>query len=196
MRSFDHINFASIGETDLLDFIEGRHHAFSKTMLKLMILNFRSASKSNPKHLDQIQDLVSLLQQIEGKMNRLINQEEESLFPFIRKLIEIKDQPKPIRFLNVKLMESSIRRIKEEHTHVEALLHSLKRLSRNFHTPTHSNELLKLCFAELQEFNDGCTDNLMREKEILFPKMIELELAVMKQTSNALEGRSTLSNDD
>jgi regulator of cell morphogenesis and NO signaling len=196
MSNFEHINFASIGEADLLDFIESRHHAFSKSMLRLMIKNFRSALKTNEHSTVQIKDIISLLEQIEVKVSRLISQEEESLFPFIRKLIEVKDQSEPIRFLNVKLLESSFRRIQEEHTHVSALLHSLKRLSRNYHPHSAANELLKLCFAELKEFELNCSKNLMREKDILFPKMLQLESEVMQLSSTALTGRSRFSNDD
>ncbi len=196
MRSFNHINFSSIGEADLLDFIESRHHAMSKSMLKLMARNFKSASKGNLNYAIHLQDLVSLLEQIEVKVNLLIVQEENSLFPFVRKLIEIKENPEPIRFLNVRLMESSIRRIQEEHTHIEALLHSIKRLTNNFHPPLNSDELLKLCFAELKEFNNDFLQNLEREKINLFPKIIELEAEVMKLSSLALVGKISRSNDD
>lgn len=37
MDHFEHINLNAIRETDLLYLIEGRHHAFSQSMLNLMI---------------------------------------------------------------------------------------------------------------------------------------------------------------
>lgn len=37
MDHFEHINFNAIREADLLDFIEGRHHAFSKAIINLKI---------------------------------------------------------------------------------------------------------------------------------------------------------------
>jgi regulator of cell morphogenesis and NO signaling len=196
MDNFEHINFNAIREADLLDFIEGRHHAFSKAMLNLMIRNFKSAYTSNPEIAPDIQDLISLLEQIDNKISRLITQEEESLFPFIRKLLEVKVQPNPIRFLNVKLLESSIRSIKEEHSHVEALMHSLKGLTKNFRPPSNSDELLKLCFIELKEFDEECTNNLKREKDILFPKLLALELEVLELSSMAMIGNLNKSNDD
>jgi regulator of cell morphogenesis and NO signaling len=196
MDNFEHINFNAIREADLLDFIEGRHHAFSKAMLNLMIRNFKSAYTSNPEIAPDIQDLISLLEQIDNKISRLITQEEESLFPFIRKLLEVKVQPNPIRFLNVKLLESSIRSIKEEHSHVEALMHSLKGLTKKFRPPSNSDELLKLCFIELKEFDEECTNNLKREKDILFPKLLALELEVLELSSMAMIGNLNKSNDD
>ena len=196
MASFEHINFNAIRESDLLDFIEGRHHAFSKAMLNLMIRNFKSAFISNPKNAPEIRDLISLLEQIDLKITRLISQEEESLFPFIRKLLDVKIQPNPIRFLNVKLLESSIRSIKEEHSHVEALMHSLKGLTKNFRPPHNSDELMKLCFMELKEFDEECTNNLNREKDILFPRLLALELEVLELSSLAMIGNVNKSNDD
>ena len=196
MDHFEHINFNAIREADLLDFIEGRHHAFSKAMLNLMIRNFKSAYVSNPDIASEIRDLISLLEQIDLKISRIISQEAESLFPFIRKLLDVKVQPNPIRFLNVKLLESSIRSIKEEHSHVEALMHSLKGLTKNFKAPSISDELLKLCFVELKEFIEECTNNLNREKDSLFPKLLELELEVLELSSMAMIGNVNKNNDD
>jgi regulator of cell morphogenesis and NO signaling len=196
MDHFEHINFSAIREADLLDFIEGRHHAFSKAMLNLMVRNFKSAYVSNPDIASEIRDLISLLEQIDLKISRIISQEEDSLFPFIRKLLEVKVQPNPIRFLNVKLLESSIRSIKEEHSHVEALMHSLKGLTKNFKAPSISDELLKLCFLELKEFIEECTNNLNREKDSLFPKLLALELEVLELSSMAIVGNVNKSNDD
>ena len=196
MDHFEHINFNAIREADLLDFIEGRHHAFSKAMLNLMVRNFKSAYVSNPDIASEIRDLISLLEQIDLKISHIISQEEDSLFPFIRKLLEVKVQPNPIRFLNVKLLESSIRSIKEEHSHVEALMHSLKGLTKNFKAPSISDELLKLCFVELKEFIEECTNNLIREKDSLFPKLLALELEVLELSSMAIVGNVNKSNDD
>jgi regulator of cell morphogenesis and NO signaling len=196
MDHFEHINFNEIREADLLDFIEGRHHAFSKAMLNLLIRNFNSAYVSNPDIASEIRDLISLLEQIDLKISRIISQEEDSLFPFIRKLLDVKVQPNPIRFLNVKLLESSIRSIKEEHSHVEALMHSLKGLTKNFKAPSISDELLKLCFVELKEFIEECTNNLNREKDSLFPKLLALELEVLELSSIAMVGNMNKSNDD
>ncbi len=196
MDHFEHINFNAIREADLLDFIEGRHHAFSKAMLNFMIRNFKSAYVSNPDIASEIRDLISLLEQIDLKISRIISQEAESLFPFIRKLLDVKVQPNPIRFLNVKLLESSIRSIKEEHSHVEALMHSLKGLTKNFKAPSISDELLKLCFVELKEFIEECTNNLNREKDSLFPKLLELELEVLELSSMAMIGNVNKNNDD
>lgn len=195
-NNFDHINFAAVSESDLLDFIESWHHDFSKSMLKLMLRNFGSAALKSKDHSVMIRDILSLLEQIDVKITRLIHQEEESLFPFIRKLIEVKDHSIPIRFLNVKLLESSICKIIEEHTHIEALLHSLELLSHNFHTPDTSNELLKLSFSELKEFSEQYSRNLAREKEVLFPKLLQLESEVMTLSSIAIIGSNKYSNDD
>jgi regulator of cell morphogenesis and NO signaling len=195
-NNFEHINFASVSESDLLDFVESWHHDFSRSMLKLMIRNFSSALAKSKDHSVMIRDILSLLEQINVKILRLIHQEEESLFPFIRKLIEVKDHSIPIRFLNVKLLESSICKINEEHTHIEALVHSLKLLSHNFCAPDTSDELLKLSFSELKEFSEQYSRNLAREKEVLFPKLLQLESEVMTLSSIAIIGSNKYSNDD
>jgi iron-sulfur cluster repair protein YtfE (RIC family) len=75
-------------------------------------------------------------------------------------------------------------------------MHSLKGLTKNFRPPSNSDELLKLCFIELKEFDEECTNNLKREKDILFPKLLALELEVLELSSMAMIGNLNKSNDD
>jgi hypothetical protein len=75
-------------------------------------------------------------------------------------------------------------------------LHSLELLSHNFHTPDTSDELLKLSFSELKEFSEQYSRNQAREKEVLFPKLLQLESDVMTLSSIAIIGSNKYSNDD
>lgn len=165
-------------------------------MLDLMCRNFKSALRTNPRWKSEIQDLICLLEQLNEQLNSLIELEEKSLFPFIRKLVEVENHQEPLRFLSVKLVESSINSIKKGHNHIVALLHSLRTLSNEFKAPTTSNELLKLCFAELQEFESDFLVNLSRKENFLFPKILELEQKVLRKSSIAPIGMSIKGRDD
>jgi hypothetical protein len=49
---------------------------------------------------------------------------------------------------------------------------------------------------ELKEFDEECTNNLIREKDILFPRLLALELEVLELSSLAMIGNVNKSNDD
>jgi len=196
MSTFRHIRFQHIEECDQLDFIESRYHAYARSMLNLMSRNFKSALRSNPRWKSEIQDLVCLLEQLNEQINSLIELEEKSLFPFIRKLVEVEQHQEPLRFLNVKLVESSILSIKNGHNHIVALLHSLRTLSNEFKAPVSSSELLKLCYAELEEFDREFLGNLSRKENFLFPKIVQLEQKVLRKSNLAPVGISIKGRDD
>jgi regulator of cell morphogenesis and NO signaling len=196
MPNYRHIRFQHIEESDQLDFIESKYHAYSRAMLDLMGRNFRSAWRSNPKWRSEIQDLICLIDQIQDQLNTLIELEQKNLFPFIRKLSEVEKHRQPLKFLKVKLVESSINSIKAGHNHVVALLHSMKVLSNSFQAPTASNELLKLCYAELEEFDGYLLKSLAHKENYLFPKILQLELKVLNKTHAAPAGMSAIGRDD
>jgi iron-sulfur cluster repair protein YtfE (RIC family) len=196
MSTYRHIRFHHIEESDQLDFIESKYHAFSRAMLDLMGRNFRSALRSNPKWKSEIQDLICLIDQIQEQLNTLIELEQKNLFPFIRKLAEVEQHQQPLKFLKVKLVESSINSIKLGHNHVVALLHSIKVLSNEFQAPRASNELLKLCYAELQEFDNYILKSLAHKENYLFPKILQLELKVLFKTKVAPAGMGAIGRDD
>jgi regulator of cell morphogenesis and NO signaling len=196
MHSYRNIRFHYIEESDLLDFIEQRHHAYAKSMLILMLQNFKSAISSNPRHKAVLLDLKCLLEQLNAQIIRIIKLEEESLFPFVRKLIEVKQQAEPVRFLRTGLIQSSINRISSEHDHAIALIHSIKKISNHYTQPEISNELLKLCYEELREFEELAMSQILRERKFLFPRILDLESEVLKISSIAATGTSGPGHDD
>jgi len=165
-------------------------------MLELMIRNFNSAIKSNTPVSEELEDTFNILLQLQEQVTKLIDMEELSLFPFIRKLLEVSNEPEPLRFLNVNLTGSTIRSIRDDHARVIALLHSLRKLTNNYQTAIESSEILKLAYAELEEFDQDFIQHLHREKEYLFPKMISLEEKVVQSSSRASLGRKTNWNVD
>lgn len=196
MSNFRNIRFQHIEESDLLDFIESRHHAYAKSMLILMLQNFRSAIYSNTRHKAILQDLICLLEQLNAQIIGIIKLEEESLFPFVRKLLEVKQRQEPVRFLNTGLMQSSINRISAEHDHAIALIHSIKKISNHYTPPETSNELQKLCYEELREFEELTVSQIFRERKFLFPRILDLESDVLQISSVAATGTSGPGHDD
>lgn len=188
MSSFKHIRFQKIEESDLLDFFESKHNAYAKSMLNLIQKNISSALKSNPTFETELRDIICLLVQLDSQINNLVKLQEENLYPFVRKLIEISEHEEPIRFLNTGLMRSSINSIRFEHSHITALLHSIEKISNHYTPPEQSNELLRLCFSELKEFESIIKLKLFSEDSFLFPRIIELESKVLQSSSKAKTG--------
>jgi len=186
---YNHIDFNRVDEYDLLDFIENRQHAFTRKMLDLIILNLQSALRNNPSEQHILTQVVKSLESLRPKIEQLISLQETNLFPFLRKLLEVYKQKEPSRFLKIKLTESSIRQIKAEHAGILTMLESLRSLTNQFQPPAKTDEAMKLCYAELQEFSEDLTQQLYREDQFLLPRIATIEEMVLNrsQQDDALE---------
>ena len=189
MGNYRHINFHKIDDEDLLSFIEQRHHAYCKSMLELIIRNFRSATQSKGQFSPQSNQLLSALLELRDQVDALIRKEEETLFPYVRKMLQVRAQKEPYRFLDVNLTESSIRTLQEEHVNVMRVIAKIKSMTADFTPKADDEEILRLVYAELKEFGSDFSMHLHRELEFLFPRMIRLEDEVRQRTRQAAIGR-------
>ena len=188
MPGFQHIDFNAIGAKDLLFFFEQRHHANVKGALELILRNFDSALHQENTLHEGAEYLLNLLLELRNNVDKLISIEENSIFPFIRTLIEVRESASPLRFLNINLSASSLKAIKHDHARVLDLLHSIRNFTNNYAAPAKCNETLKLVYAELEEFDHNFGLLLHREIEHLFPRLIALENEVVQRTQKAAEG--------
>ncbi len=184
MSYYEHIDFNLVDDHDLLDFIENRQHAFTRNLLDLIILNLKSAMRSNPDELEKLGNIVRLLQTIRTKSEYLINLQETRLFPFLRKLIELNQRRQPIRFLSIKITDSTIRQIREEHYQIRQMLVVMKQLTGQFKTPPRSDEVMKLCYAELKEFCEDLSRQLQRDDQFLLPRIASMETLVLSRSES------------
>lgn len=189
MGNYRHINFHKIEDEDLLSFIEQRHHAYCKSMLELIIRNFRSALQSKGQFSPESNQLLAALLELRDQVDALITKEEETLFPYVRKMLQVRAQKEPYRFLDVNLTESSMRTLQEDHVRVMQVIAQIKRITADFTPKADDEEILRLVYAELKEFDADFTQHLHRELEFLFPRMIQLEEDVRQRTRQAAVGR-------
>jgi regulator of cell morphogenesis and NO signaling len=183
--SFSHIDFNAIREEDLIIFFEQRHHAHAINLLELILKNFDSALHQEHTLHEGAEYLLNLLLDLRKQVEKIFAIEQESIFPFVRTMLEIRAHKTPVRFLNINLSESSIRAIRLEHSRVLDLLHSIRQFTHNYTPPVRCNETLKLVYAELEEFDRDFGQLLHREIEFLFPRIIALEQEVMRRTDEA-----------
>ncbi len=196
MGNYRHINFHKINDEDLLSFIEQRHHAYCKNMLELIIRNFRSAQQHRGQFSKEGNELLSALLELRDEVEALIQKEEETVFPYVRKMLQVKSRIEPYRFLDVNLTESSIRAIHEDHLRVVKVLTRIKKMTNHFKPNAEADEILRLVYAEMSEFDADFSQHLHRELEYLFPRMIQLEEDVRKRTRQAAIGRDANWNTD
>jgi regulator of cell morphogenesis and NO signaling len=154
------------------------HHDEIKSIpeIQSMIEQVVETMSANHSELKLIQDLF---RQLSNELLLHMQKEELVIFPFIKKLTEAEADLKPITppaFGSVKLPISVM---KMEHQTSEIMLNKLFRLGNGYQTPDDADDTLNDLYLKLKAFDDDLRRHIDVEDNILFPKVIEMEKALL-----------------
>ena len=110
-----------------------------------------------------------------GELTDHMKKEELILFPFIRKMVQAKQDGNNDVAAPFGTVENPIRMMKHEHDTEGERFRMIKELSNHYNTPTDVCNTYKAAFATLQVFEDDLHLHIHLENNILFPKSIEME---------------------
>lgn len=187
MNHFQHIDFNRISEEDLLDFIEGKHHNYALDMLSLLEKNLVAALSLRNGKTPFLEEVLRKIKHLHFLTQTLITHKQSSLFPFIRRL-RLSYNKANERFLLVPLVKSSMRSLDKQQNDILEELRHLRELIDEHSKHNTINEITRLCFAELDEFEHDFSNGLNREKEFLLPRLLILEeqVRLLSMKSNSI----------
>lgn len=108
--------------------------------------------------------LAAVVENLAVLVEKHLDEKETQIFPLMIKKVENPKTPLP---------ESQIRKIKEQQGEIKECLITLRRLSNEYEAPPGSIPLLKLCYAQLFNFEQDMLKSIFLEEEILFQKLIK-----------------------
>lgn len=158
---------------DLVDHVMNTHHAYLKANYPLIHQLIDKLLAQEPQN-ETAQKINELFSHFTDDLARHLIKEEEILFPYFKKLGQIKDKsayepasfgklPKPIE-----MMES-------EHDDSHDQLEQIKALTNDFTPDTGASPVTHSLYFKLKEFNDDMDVHHELENEILFVKAAEIE---------------------
>lgn len=179
-----HTNFENLDLVDLVDYIEEKFHTVETPTLNLINRLLTNATMAYPHHNKALTAIHTLLGKLTLHLKQHTAKEDKILFPFIKKLVSLKNNPDEDVSFEISVLSSPIKALEQEHKICTDKLMDIRIITNNYTCPDAAGELYKLLMFELERFEKAFHYHIHLENNILFPKLREIELSVMSNARN------------
>ncbi|HEY3103978.1 MAG TPA: iron-sulfur cluster repair di-iron protein [Pyrinomonadaceae bacterium] len=165
--------------SELIAYILDKHHVYTKdemTRLEPLMDKVVGAHGANHSELLAIRDL---LRQLFLDLRPHMFKEEQILFPYILELERAQTANRPAPFAPFGTVNNPIRMMMMEHDTAGDLLREMRKLSSDYKVPADACISYKTLFEALEEFEQDLHQHIHLENNLLFPKAVELEEALI-----------------
>jgi regulator of cell morphogenesis and NO signaling len=155
---------------DLIDDIVTMHHTYLRRALPRLA---NLAAKVAIAHWERRPELLRVHELLEGLRDDLLvhmSKEEMILFPLIQRL----EAGEPVWGIFAGDLGGPIEVIEHEHTRCAAMLHEMRRITRNYGPPPDACPSYHALLAGLAELEADLHRHVHKENNILFPRAIAL----------------------
>lgn len=157
--------------TFLVDYIINTHHSYIRNNSELIR---RLAYKVTARHgfaYPELKELDSKLNRFLIDLNNHINNEEQEVFPTIKKIAHRRKSSRQIADFEMEKTHRFEYSMVEEHRIFGEELKKIRRLTHNFKLPTDACATYTHYFAKLMEFENDLVQHIHLENNILLPKL-------------------------
>ena len=163
----------------LTDYIINTHHQYvSKAIPQILPLAQKVAEVHGANHREVIR-ICELFQQLANELQMHMQKEEMVLFPYIKKLVEAESAGGCLDGGCFGSIASPISVMEQEHETAGIILKQLYSQSGGYTAPEDACNTFRVLYGKLKEFEDDLHIHIHLENNILFPKSIELEQALL-----------------
>lgn len=181
MNLYQHINFNELNPVELVDYIMYKHHAYESRILALIEDHIHMTYTCDQANGSGLGPLREAFGQLKKQFGIHMQKEQEILFPFVKEVIRAQGTEQADKNIRVRLIEGSIGAMRSEHEQMSLSMAEIRRITNNYTCLPGTCETLRLCYAELQDFEQDLHAHIYLENQILFPKLVAFEKEMMKE---------------
>jgi regulator of cell morphogenesis and NO signaling len=167
-------NLTKLSVTQLTEYIASSHHQYVRTELKQIMIYLQEISPDQGEEYPEMQKMIKLFTAMHKVMARNMQDEELILFPRIKKIEDHILSGEKNEKENLADLKSTIKKLKDEHNWIEHLLVHVKQLTHNYNPPPGARTTYQLYLATLEIFEIDLRRHIHLEREIFFPKVLDL----------------------
>jgi len=163
----------------LSDYIINTHHQYVSKAIPQILPLAQKVAEVHGAHHSEVVVINDLFNQLANELLMHMQKEEMVLFPYIKKLVASEAAGScndPSCFGSI---ASPISVMEQEHETAGIILKQLYRLSNGYTAPDDACNTFRVLYGKLKEFEDDLHLHVHLENNILFPKAIELEQAML-----------------
>jgi len=174
------LNFNEWSLDFLTDYIVHVHHRYLYKALPVLHVHVERFSEGHFKKFPYLNDLRLSVQQFSTNVLSHLTEEEDVLFPYIRQLAHAHESRESYAPLLVRTMRKPIASMMgAEHAVAADHIRSWREWTEGYAVPSNACVSHKVTFQKLREVDVDMVQHIYLEKNILFPKTLALETALL-----------------
>ncbi|MBN1141140.1 MAG: iron-sulfur cluster repair di-iron protein [Deltaproteobacteria bacterium] len=166
-------NFAEWDLPSLIDHIVATHHAYLWANNPRILDHARKIAQVHGLNHPEVIEIAALFEKIAGDMEGHLKEEEEVLFPAIKRLHAAQGE-KQAADLDRAAIRASLTRLYREHQEVGDAVHRIRSLSGGYAIPPDACRTYEVTYRQLKDFEEDLHKHVHLENNILFLKAARL----------------------
>lgn len=167
-------NYAAWSLSFLADYIVNTHHNYLYEVDDQLVAYTKKIAQVHGEHHPELLQIAELFAKIAADLVPHLKEEEELLFPAIKRVEAAKTSAGPPDPADLEIIRTSIAKLHAEHDEVGDAVHEIRRLSNNFALPADACNTFMLTYRKLEEFDADIHKHVHLENNILFKKANQL----------------------
>ena len=176
------LDFQNASLPELIEHILNTHHVFTKSEMERLqsladkVLNAHGGNHPELVHMDEL--FTRLCADLKPHMFK----EEQVLFPYILAMTQAAELNQAGPFAPFGTVNNPVRMMMKEHDIAGQILRELRALTSDYKVPPDACISYRTLYEALEKFEKDLHQHIHLENNVLFPKALELQNALLQQS--------------
>lgn len=163
-------NYAAWSLPFLADYIVNTHHAYLNADTAQIAAYANKISAVHGAHHPEVIEIAAIFAQIATDMAAHLREEEEVLFPAIKRIDSAVNAGRQADPEDVATIRATLKELDHEHQAIGDAVHTIRHLANGYAIPDDVCNTFVVTYQKLREFEDDLHKHVHLENNILFPK--------------------------
>ncbi len=163
-------NFMAWDLPTLADYIVSTHHAYLNDNTETIAAYASKIAEVHGQNHPEAVQIAGIFKKIAGDMAEHLREEEEVLFPAIRRIDAERKAGKTPAAKDTATLRASLEQLNADHDEIGGAVHEIRDLSGSYEIPDDVCNTFVVTYGKLKEFEDDLHKHVHLENNILFPK--------------------------
>jgi regulator of cell morphogenesis and NO signaling len=173
------VNWASAPLGDLTEHIREKHHRYVREAIRRVLALLEKVTAKHAGNHAELLDIEKLFVQVGREMTMHMQTEEQILFPYIEALERAANGVATFEPPFFQTVRNPVQAMMEEHDAAAALVNQIRSASSAYTPPADACTSYQVLYRDLQEFEADLHEHVHLENNILFPRAVEMEAAIV-----------------
>ncbi len=172
-------NWAAAPLAELTGYIRERHHRYVREAIPRVANLLEKVRAKHGEHHSEIAEIQGIFTEVGREMIMHMQKEEQILFPYIEALEKSRRENGALEPPFFQTVRNPIRAMMQEHDAAGELVRQIRRATAEYFPPEDACTSFKALYQDLREFEADLHEHVHLENNILFPRAVEMESAVL-----------------